>query len=213
LWSPEVREDGTPTGFYLVTAGEGRQLAQLLRAKRKQIKKTHPIRCYPACAQGAVPLPSLFGFLPRAAILGTTVLLILLAWSRHLAERAVALDAELAPAPDGSRPTIAGEWLVLPEAPLLHLRAEEVVLIRSAGNYSEIVTDRQVHLVRATLTVLAGRFAALGSCGFTARPSSTHAMCAKSAVCLTAVPRSAYMATYGFRLGGAISMRARSCLP
>ncbi|WP_174274382.1 ParB/RepB/Spo0J family partition protein [Sphingomonas bacterium] len=43
---PEVREDGTPTGYYLVTAGEGRRLAQLLRAKRKQIKKTQPIRCY-----------------------------------------------------------------------------------------------------------------------------------------------------------------------
>jgi Predicted transcriptional regulators len=43
---PEVREDGTPTDSYLVTAGEGRRLAQLLRAKRKQIKKTQPIRCY-----------------------------------------------------------------------------------------------------------------------------------------------------------------------
>lgn len=43
---PEVRDDGTPTGCYLVTAGEGRRLAQLLRAKRKQIRKTQPIRCY-----------------------------------------------------------------------------------------------------------------------------------------------------------------------
>ncbi|UVO49964.1 ParB/Srx family N-terminal domain-containing protein [Sphingomonas sp. SUN019] len=43
---PEVREDGSPTGCYLVTAGEGRRLAQLLRAKRKQIKKTQPVRCY-----------------------------------------------------------------------------------------------------------------------------------------------------------------------
>ncbi|MBA3677561.1 MAG: ParB N-terminal domain-containing protein [Sphingosinicella sp.] len=43
---PEIREDGTPTGCYFVTAGEGRRLAQLLRAKRKQIKKTQPIRCY-----------------------------------------------------------------------------------------------------------------------------------------------------------------------
>ena len=43
---PEVREDGTPTGAYLVTAGEGRRLAQLLRAKRKQIKRSQPIRCY-----------------------------------------------------------------------------------------------------------------------------------------------------------------------
>ena len=43
---PETNEDGTPTGFYLVTAGEGRRQAQLLRAKRKQIKKTEPIRCW-----------------------------------------------------------------------------------------------------------------------------------------------------------------------
>lgn len=43
---PEINEDGTPTGAYLVTAGEGRRLAQLLRAKRKQIKKTQAIRCY-----------------------------------------------------------------------------------------------------------------------------------------------------------------------
>uniref|UniRef100_UPI0030198D97 ParB N-terminal domain-containing protein n=1 Tax=Sphingobium aquiterrae TaxID=2038656 RepID=UPI0030198D97 len=31
---PETKEDGTPTGYYLVTAGEGRRLAMLLRAKR-----------------------------------------------------------------------------------------------------------------------------------------------------------------------------------
>jgi ParB family chromosome partitioning protein len=33
------------TGHYLVTVGEGRRLAHLLRAKRKQIKKFEPIRC------------------------------------------------------------------------------------------------------------------------------------------------------------------------
>ena len=43
---PEVKEDGTPTGNYLVTAGEGRRLAMLLRAKRKQIKKSEPVRCW-----------------------------------------------------------------------------------------------------------------------------------------------------------------------
>jgi ParB family chromosome partitioning protein len=43
---PETNEDGAPTGFYLVTAGEGRRQAQLLRAKRKQIKKTESIRCW-----------------------------------------------------------------------------------------------------------------------------------------------------------------------
>ena len=33
------------TGFYFVTIGEGRRLAQLLRVKRKEIKKTEPLRC------------------------------------------------------------------------------------------------------------------------------------------------------------------------
>ncbi len=42
---PEVDAEGRPTGNYLVTIGEGRRLAQLLRAKRKQIKKTEPVRC------------------------------------------------------------------------------------------------------------------------------------------------------------------------
>lgn len=41
---PEIA-DGEPTGFYLVSVGEGRRLAQLLRAKRKEIKKAEPIRC------------------------------------------------------------------------------------------------------------------------------------------------------------------------
>ena len=43
---PETKEDGTPTGNYLVTAGEGRRLAMLLRAKRKQIKKSEVVRCW-----------------------------------------------------------------------------------------------------------------------------------------------------------------------
>ena len=42
---PELDGDGTATGFYSVTIGEGRRLAQLLRVKRKEIKKTEPIRC------------------------------------------------------------------------------------------------------------------------------------------------------------------------
>jgi len=42
---PELDADGQPTGCYLVTIGEGRRLAQLLRAKRKEINKTQPIRC------------------------------------------------------------------------------------------------------------------------------------------------------------------------
>jgi len=42
---PELDSDGTATGFYFVTIGEGRRLAQLLRVKRKEIKKTESIRC------------------------------------------------------------------------------------------------------------------------------------------------------------------------
>lgn len=42
---PELDAEGTATGFYLVSIGEGRRLAQLLRVKRKHIKKTEPIRC------------------------------------------------------------------------------------------------------------------------------------------------------------------------
>lgn len=42
---PERDVDGTETGDYLVTAGEGRRLAQLLRVKRGQISGDEPIRC------------------------------------------------------------------------------------------------------------------------------------------------------------------------
>jgi ParB family chromosome partitioning protein len=42
---PEFDGEGADTGFYFVSIGEGRRLAQLLRVKRKQIKKTEPIRC------------------------------------------------------------------------------------------------------------------------------------------------------------------------
>jgi ParB-like chromosome segregation protein Spo0J len=42
---PEMKND-LPTGYYLVTAGEGRRQAQLLRAKRKQISKAEPVRCW-----------------------------------------------------------------------------------------------------------------------------------------------------------------------
>ncbi|WP_322994348.1 ParB/RepB/Spo0J family partition protein [Castellaniella sp.] len=42
---PERDSEGEPTGCYLVSIGEGRRLAQMLRVKRKEIKKTEPIRC------------------------------------------------------------------------------------------------------------------------------------------------------------------------
>jgi ParB family transcriptional regulator, chromosome partitioning protein len=42
---PETNAEGESTGCYFVTIGEGRRLAQMLRVKRKQIKKTEAIRC------------------------------------------------------------------------------------------------------------------------------------------------------------------------
>lgn len=41
----EVDPGGQPTGFYFVTIGEGRRLAQLVRAKRNEIGTSEPIRC------------------------------------------------------------------------------------------------------------------------------------------------------------------------
>ncbi|RIV83982.1 ParB/RepB/Spo0J family partition protein [Aurantiacibacter xanthus] len=43
---PEVKDDGTPTDFYFVTAGEGRREAMLLCAKRRTMKKSDPVRCW-----------------------------------------------------------------------------------------------------------------------------------------------------------------------
>lgn len=42
---PERGAKDKPTGAYLVTAGEGRRLAFLLRVTRKQIRKDEPVRC------------------------------------------------------------------------------------------------------------------------------------------------------------------------
>ncbi len=42
---PETGPNGKPSGFYLVNAGEGRRLAQLLRVKRKEIRAGELIRC------------------------------------------------------------------------------------------------------------------------------------------------------------------------
>ena len=42
---PERDEAGAMTGFWLVTIGEGRRLALELLARRKAIKKTHPVSC------------------------------------------------------------------------------------------------------------------------------------------------------------------------
>ena len=50
---PERDGDGAETGYFLVTIGEGRRLAHLLRAKRKEIKKTEPVRCVHDIAHNA----------------------------------------------------------------------------------------------------------------------------------------------------------------
>ncbi len=42
---PEIGPDEAHTGFFLVTAGEGRRLGLRLLAKQKAIKKTHLVRC------------------------------------------------------------------------------------------------------------------------------------------------------------------------
>ncbi|WP_448662475.1 LytTR family DNA-binding domain-containing protein [Sphingomonas sp. CJ20] len=120
---------------------------------------------YPTCAPGAVPLPTYAHFLPRGAILGTAVLLAMLAWGKHLARRAAAEAANLEPiiaCPEPAAPALDGEWLDLAEAPLLRLRIADIVLVRSAGNYSEIVAHGRAHMVRITLTDLAHRLAPLG---------------------------------------------------
>lgn len=121
---------------------------------------------YPTCAPGAIPLPGLASFLPRGVILGTAALLSLLGWSQYLAKRAAAEAAELEPivaCPEPSeKPLQPCEWLALAEAPHLRLRIADIVLIRSAGNYSEIVASGRAHLVRVSLTDLAHRLAPMG---------------------------------------------------
>jgi len=124
---------------------------------------------YELCGPDGPALPpSLVSFLPRSAILGSTALLTLMAWARHLADRRRAQDPDdyYEPLPILLPPANArsdGEqWLDLPEAPFLRVRACDVAQIRSAGNYSEILAHGRVHLVRAPLSELAERFAALG---------------------------------------------------
>jgi ParB family chromosome partitioning protein len=53
---PELTDSGKPTGFYLVTIGEGRRQAQLLRAKMKEIAKAEPIRCLIETAHNALEI-------------------------------------------------------------------------------------------------------------------------------------------------------------
>ena len=53
---PERDKRGRATGKYLVTAGEGRRLAQLLRVKRAEIPVTEPIRCLVDAGRNAFEL-------------------------------------------------------------------------------------------------------------------------------------------------------------
>jgi ParB family chromosome partitioning protein len=53
---PETNASGKPTGFFLVTIGEGRRQAQLLRAKHKEITKAEPIRCLIETAHNALEI-------------------------------------------------------------------------------------------------------------------------------------------------------------
>src|SRR3546814_7534763 len=61
-WSSDVCSsdlaDGAATGYYLVTAGEGRRLALELRAKRREIKRTEPVRCSVDAAHDALEISS-----------------------------------------------------------------------------------------------------------------------------------------------------------
>jgi hypothetical protein len=119
---------------------------------------------YELCGPNGPALPApLITCLPRSAILGSTALLTLMAWSKHLANRRVVEEDE-GPliGPLLLAPPSTADWLDLPEAPFLRLRAADVAQIRSAGNYSEIVAHGRVHLVRAPLSELAARFACLG---------------------------------------------------
>lgn len=116
---------------------------------------------YPTCAPDALPLPTLSSFLPRSTFLGAALLGAMTALRRHLASREIETPATATPSAPETSPR-SGEWLDLPEAPLLHLRVRDVVLIRSAGNYSEIVAEGGTHLVRVTLAQLADRFGPLG---------------------------------------------------
>ena len=57
---------------------------------------------------------------------------------------------------------IAGDWLELPEAPLLRLRKSDVAVIRTARNYCELEVAGRSILVRVTAKQLEDRLAPLG---------------------------------------------------
>ncbi|MDF2383453.1 LytTR family transcriptional regulator [Nostoc ellipsosporum NOK] len=120
---------------------------------------------YQLCGPHGPPPVPVDNFLPRAIALGSTAWLSLMAWRRHLANRQDPYEADAPfaepPLASPAQPS-AEQWLSLPEAPFLRVRACDVAQIRSAGNYSEILAHGRVHLVRAPLSELAGRFAAFG---------------------------------------------------
>lgn len=92
---------------------------------------------------GREMMERLVAFAPRAAMLAALVMLSLVVWQHRQALR--------------TAPRPLDAWLAFPEAPLLRLRASEISLIQSAGNYSELVTPGGTHLVRIPISQLAER--------------------------------------------------------
>lgn len=102
-------------------------------------------------AIGRLPLElfgRVFDFVPVAAILATLLLCGLLLLDRTRSAPAAVIDP--------------GAWLALPEAPFLRVRKAQIALIRSAGNYSELVTADRAHLVRLPISEMATRLAGDG---------------------------------------------------
>jgi hypothetical protein len=90
-------------------------------------------------------LARMYGFAPTAAMISAIAMLSLVLWGRTV------------PRLDRQDRQTASEWIDFPEAPLLRLRVDDIRLIRSAGNYSEIVGETGTWLVRAPLSDLAAR--------------------------------------------------------
>lgn len=93
--------------------------------------------------EAAPPIRQLFDLAPAAGALGVGAGMTTWLWPRP--------------------PPAACEWLTLPEAPLLRVRAVDVSMIVAAGNYCELATANGPVLVRVSLGALAARW---GKAGF-----------------------------------------------
>jgi ParB family transcriptional regulator, chromosome partitioning protein len=100
---PELDADDTATGFYFVTIGEGRRLAQLLRVKRNEIKKTEPIRCTADTANDAFPADQFEAFkkLAEERGLGAEDIAVRFGVTPHVVRRRLAVGRGLAQADAG----------------------------------------------------------------------------------------------------------------